>query len=132
MPDERDEAMRDLLRARENAVRARLKARQQLKALQLRHGHRYGGKSSWTHAHQRCLVPVGFAHPAKNIAFAEYRRAVREGHKQVERVTQALRTQSEQWRMKPLVAALSSLTRHRLCRRREDTPFSGRRALLPI
>ncbi len=41
MPDERDEAMRDLSRAREDAVRARLKARQQLKALLLRHGHRY-------------------------------------------------------------------------------------------
>jgi len=31
--DERDEAMLDLSRAREDAVRARLKARQQLKAL---------------------------------------------------------------------------------------------------
>jgi len=30
--------------------RARLKARQQLKALLLRHGHRYSGKSSWTAA----------------------------------------------------------------------------------
>jgi len=38
VPDERDEAMRDLSRAREDAVRARLKARQQLKALLLRHG----------------------------------------------------------------------------------------------
>ena len=46
VPDERDEAMRDLSRAREDAVRARLKARQQLKALLLRQGHRYGGKSS--------------------------------------------------------------------------------------
>ena len=38
IPDERDEAMRDLSRARLDAVRARLKARQQLKALLLRHG----------------------------------------------------------------------------------------------
>jgi transposase len=36
IPDERDEALRDLSRAREDAVRARLKARQQLKALLLR------------------------------------------------------------------------------------------------
>ena len=48
VPDERDEALRDLSRAREDAVRARLKARQQFKALLLRHGHRYSGKSSWT------------------------------------------------------------------------------------
>lgn len=109
VPDERDEAMRDLSRAREDAVRARLKARQQLKALLLRHGHRYGGKSSWTLAHERYLAAVSFAHPAQDIAFAEYRQAVREAHERVEQLTEALRTQTEQWRLKPLVAALSSL-----------------------
>lgn len=109
VPDERDEAMRDLSRAREDAVRARLKARQQLKALLLRHGHRYTGKSSWTAAHERYLARVSFAHPAQDIAFAEYRQAVREGHERVERLTEALRTQAEHWRMQPLVAALSSL-----------------------
>jgi transposase len=109
VPDERDEAMRDLSRAREDAVRARLKARQQLKALLLRHGHRYDGKSSWTQAHERYLAGVRFAHPAQDIAFAEYRQAVREAHERVERLTQALRTQTEHWRMRPLVAALASL-----------------------
>lgn len=109
VPDERDEAMRDLSRAREDAVRARLKARQQLKAMLLRHGHRYGGKSSWTQAHERYLAEVSFVHPAQNIAFAEYRQAVREGHERVERLAQALRTQTEDWRLKGLVAALSSL-----------------------
>lgn len=108
VPDERDEARRDLSRAREDAVRARLKARQQRKALWLRHGHRYGGKSSWTLAHERYLAAVGFAHPAQDLAFAEYRQAVREGHARVERLTAALRAQTEQWRLKPLVAALSS------------------------
>ena len=53
MPDERDEAIRDLSRSRIDAVRARLKARQQLKALLLRHGRRYTGKTSWTAAHER-------------------------------------------------------------------------------
>ena len=109
VPDERDEAMRDLSRAREDAMRARLKARQQLKALLLRHGHRYAGKKSWTLTHERYLATVSFAHPAQDIAFAEYRQAVREGHEQVERLTEALRSQTEHWRMKPLVAALSSL-----------------------
>lgn len=109
VPDERDEALRDLSRAREDAVRARLKARQQLKALLLRHGHRYGGKSSWTLAHERYLAALSFAHPAQDIAFAEYRQAVREGHERVERLTQALRAQTEHWRLKPLVVALSSL-----------------------
>jgi transposase len=53
IPDERDEAVRDLSRARIEAVRARLKARQQLKALLLRHDRRYSGKTSWSAAHER-------------------------------------------------------------------------------
>lgn len=40
-PDEPDEAIRDLCRAPEDAARARLKARQELKTMLLRHGRRY-------------------------------------------------------------------------------------------
>lgn len=109
VPDERDEAMRDLSRAREDAVRARLKARQQLKAMLLRHGKRYTGKSSWTAAHERYLALVSFAHPAQDIAFVEYRHAVREAHERVERLVESLRTQTETWRMRPVVEALMSL-----------------------
>lgn len=79
IPDERDEAIRDLSRARVDAVRARLKARQQLKALMLRHGHRYSGKTSWSAAHERYLSQICFAHTAQDIAFTEYRQAVSEG-----------------------------------------------------
>jgi transposase len=46
IPDERDEAIRDLSRAREDAVSARLKARQQLKSMLLRDGFVYDGKTS--------------------------------------------------------------------------------------
>jgi transposase len=106
VPDERDEAMRDLSRAREDASAARLKARQQLKAMLLRHGHVYSGKSSWTHAHERHLATIRFEHPAQEIAFNEYRQAVTEAHERVERLTAALRDQCEHWRMKPLVKAL--------------------------
>jgi transposase len=109
IPQEPDEAIRDLSRAREDAVRARLKARQQLKAMLLRHGQRYTGKSSWTAAHERFLATVRFAHPAQNIAFVEYRTAVSEAHERVERVTAALREQVAEWRLQPVVAALMTL-----------------------
>jgi transposase len=109
VPDARDEALRDLSRSRSDAVRARLKARQQLKALLLRHGHRYGGKSSWTQAHERYLATVAFAHPAQDIAFAEYRGAVRDAHDRVDRLSASLRTQLADWRMRPVVEALMSL-----------------------
>jgi transposase len=90
IPDERDEAIRDLSRARVDAVQARLKARQQLKALMLRHGRRYSGKTSWSAAHERYLSDVTFAHPAQDIAFIEYRQAVSEGEARVQRLSQSL------------------------------------------
>jgi transposase len=109
IPDERDEAIRDLSRARVDAVRARLKARQQLKALLLRHGRRYSGRSSWTAAHERYLAGISLAYPAQDIAFAEYRDAAGAGEARVQRLTQALRQQVDSWRMHPLVSALMTL-----------------------
>jgi transposase len=109
IPDAQDEAIRDLSRARVDAVRARLKARQQLKALLLRHGRRYCGKTSWSIAHERYLARIGFEYPAQDIAFAEYRLAVGEGQARVERLTLALQQQVQPWRLRALVQAVMSL-----------------------
>ena len=109
IPDERDEALRDLSRSREDAVRARLKVRQQLKALLLRHGRRYTGRSSWTEAHERYLASLTFKHPAQDIAYAEYRSAARDANERVERLTESMRSQLEHWRMRPVVEALMTL-----------------------
>ena len=109
VPDESDEAIRDLSRAREDALRARMVARHQLKALLLRHGRHYVGKSSWTLAHERFLATISFAHPAQHITFVEYRTAVREANERLERITAALRAQVIEWRLQPVVAALMTL-----------------------
>ncbi len=109
IPDERDEAIRDLSRARVDAVRARLKARQQLKALLLRHGRRYVGKTSWSAAHERYLATVSFDHRAQNVAFVEDRQAVSEAQARVQRLSEALSQELETWRMRPLVQALMTL-----------------------
>ena len=109
VPDERDEAMRDLSRARIDAVRARLKACQQLKAMLLRHDRRYTGKSSWTAAHERYLSTVSFDHRPQDIAFVEYRRAIGEAHARVGLLSAALSEELERWRMRPLVRALMTL-----------------------
>lgn len=109
IPDERDEAIRDLCRARVDAVRARLKARQQLKAMLLRHGRHYTGRSSWTVAHELYLASISFKYPAQDIAYAEYRSAVREANERVENLTQAMSAQLENWRMRPVIEALMTL-----------------------
>ncbi len=94
LPDERDEAIRDLSRTREDVLAARLRARQQLKALLLRHGYAYQGKTSWTAAHERHLSTIRLSHPAQQIAFVEYRNAIKDSHERLERVTQTLREQA--------------------------------------
>ena len=109
IPDQRDEAIRDLSRARVDAVRARLKARQQLQSLLLRHGRRYSGKTAWTAAHERYLAEISFAHPAQDIAFTEYRQAVGADEARVKRLTQALAHEVESWRMQPVVGAVMTL-----------------------
>lgn len=109
VPDTRDEAMRDLSRAREDAASARLKARLPLKAMLLRHGKSYPGKVKWRTAHERYLGTIGFEHAAQDIAFAEYRRAVTDADERMERLTRALRDQVAEWRMRPVVEALMTL-----------------------
>lgn len=106
VPDARDEAMRDLTRAREDAVRARLKVRQQLKAMLLRHGKAYSGKISWGTTYERYLSRIVFEHPAQQIAWAEYRSALLQAHEGVERITAALREQAQTWHYASAVNAL--------------------------
>ncbi|MHB8812184.1 MAG: IS110 family RNA-guided transposase [Steroidobacteraceae bacterium] len=106
VPDERDEAMRDLSRAREDAVAARKRVRQQMKAMLLRHGRDYVRFRSWSAAHERHLSTIRFDHPAQELAFNEYRLACKEADERIARIVQALRELCQTWRMDPLVKAL--------------------------
>ena len=71
VPGAADEAVRDLVRARDDAVREQRNARHRLKALLLRNGVAYAGKSSWTAAHLRWLATLKMEHAAQQIGFQE-------------------------------------------------------------
>lgn len=109
VPDEAHEAMRNLWRAREDAVNMRLKVRQQLKAFLLRQDRRYAGKTSWTKMHQRWIADQRFGHPADQIALTEYQLAVQAAQERVQRMTAALQQAVQGWRFEPVVAALRAL-----------------------
>lgn len=109
VPDAGDEAMRDLTRAREDAVAARLVARQQLQGLLLRHGQVYAGKSAWTRAHAGWLAKVKLAHPLQQTVFTEYWQAVQRADEQVMRLEQALRDALPRWRWQEVVEALMTM-----------------------
>jgi transposase len=109
VPDALDEAMRDLVRAREDAVCMQRQARQRLQALLLRNEIRYVGRSSWTLAHRRWISKVKLPNPAQQIAFEEYVQACEECERRVERFEQAIGAQLEQWRWRPVVQELQAL-----------------------
>lgn len=109
VPREEDEAMRDLTRAREDAVKAQRVARQHLGAFLLRQGLRFAGKTSWKGAHQRWLADMKMPHPAQQITLQEYIHAVTECADRVERLSEQIQTLLSAWRRAPVVAALQAL-----------------------
>jgi transposase len=109
VPTTEDEAMRDLTRAREDVVKAYRIARQVLLALLLRHGKRYGGVTYWSKAHWNWIGTIKMPHRAQQIALQEYVHAIHEQKARVDRLTEQIREEINQWQLAPLVSALQSL-----------------------
>ncbi|MCX6858359.1 MAG: IS110 family transposase [Verrucomicrobia bacterium] len=106
VPDERDEAIRDLCRARTDAVHDRRSGRNQLKAFLLRNGYRYSEKTSWGVAHMRYLRELVLPHPAMKIVLEEYLQGVDAADERIERLEVHMKSLLEDWHMKPVVLAL--------------------------
>lgn len=109
VPDEAHEAMRNLWRAREDALAQRLRSRQQLKSFLLRMERRFTGKTSWTKAHHRWLADQRFNQAAEQIALTEYLLAEQLAGERVGRLTTALQQATQDWRFGGVVAALRAL-----------------------
>lgn len=109
IPDRGDEAVRDVVRAREDAVREQRNARHRLKALLLRNGVVYAARSSWTAAHLRWLARLKLPEPAQQLAFQEYLHAISEAGQRIQRLEQALRELLPRWQLAPVVRALQAL-----------------------
>ena len=109
VPEPEDEALRDLLRTRDQVRRAQHRARQQLKMFLLRHNFRYAGKSSWTPAHLRYLAKIKMPFPAQQFALQELLHQITEAAQRLERYDAELARQVAGWRWEPAVRALMSL-----------------------
>lgn len=109
IPDPQDEAIRDLARAREDAINTRQQLRQQLKGFLLRHDKRFTGKTAWSKTYYRWLGELNFGHAAAQTAFTEYWQAIEAGDQRVQRLNQALQQSVVGWRFEPVVAALQAL-----------------------
>lgn len=109
VPDSADEAIRDIVRAREDAIREQRNARHRLKALLLRNGVVYRGKTSWTNAHLNWLADLKLPHAGQQIVMQEYMHAVTDATLRIRRLELVLREQVEDWPLAPIVDALQSL-----------------------
>src|SRR5258705_5586338 len=75
VPDQAHEAIRDLVRARQAAVRTLRQARQQLSGFLLRHGYHYH-RPAWTQLHRRWLASLKFEQPVHHIVLEDCIAAV--------------------------------------------------------
>ena len=109
VPTVEDEAIRDLVRAREDALKDIKAAKARLKAFLLRQDLRYEGRATWGPAHLRWLAEVVCPTPAQQIVFQEYVRAVSEHTERLQRLEAELQPQVQTWRWVPVVEAIQAL-----------------------
>lgn len=109
IPHPEDEAMRDLVRGRDDARKAARKAKQRLLSYLLRHGKSYSGKSNWSRAHYNWLSDIKMDHPAQQVTLQEYIHAIEECNERVSRLTQEIGRLVKEWRLEPVVMAIQAL-----------------------
>lgn len=109
IPEPTDEAIRDLCRARTDAVDDRRRSRHRLKGFLLRNGYHYQGKTSWSAAHERYLRELVLPHPAMKVILEEYLISIQAAAERIQRCEAAMRVLLDQWRLRPAVEALMAM-----------------------
>ena len=110
VPDQEQEMMRDLSRARDDMKGQERKARQQLNAFVLRHGHHWPrGKSRWTQTHYNWLESLRFEHPWQQVTLQEYIDAVKAASARVAQLSDHLMRALPEWSLAPVVDGLIAL-----------------------
>jgi transposase len=90
VPDETDEAIRDLTRARADAVADLTRAKNRLKGFLLRNGYRCSVKANWSDAHMRYL-------------------RITQAIERITRLDELIEVEAPRWRFFPAVQALTCL-----------------------
>lgn len=109
VPDQEDEAVRDLTRARNDARIAERKAKQRLNSFLLRNDLVYCGKTKWIKPHFAWLATLKLEHPVQQVVFQEYIDAVHECSERIARINEQLQKVASEWRWAPTVKALQAL-----------------------
>ena len=108
VPDRAHEAIRDLVRARQAAVRALRQARQQLSGFLLRHGQHYG-RPAWTQMHRRWLAGLRFEQPAHHLVLEDCIATIEAATARRDRLEASIEAALPDWSLAPVVRALQAL-----------------------
>ena len=109
-PAEDDEALRDLVRAREDAKEDLLRAKHRLSKFLLRHDIRPPvGVKNWSCAYRQWLDSLKFENSALRITFQEYLHAIDEIAGRTERLEKEIHEQALESHHAPVIQALQTL-----------------------
>lgn len=111
VPTEDDEALRDLVRAREVTKEDQLRARHHLSKFLLRHeiNAPENVKRNWTKAHRAWLDVLKFEQPALTVTFQEYLHTLDEIEQRLERLERAMHSAAMVSQHAPVIEALQTL-----------------------
>jgi transposase len=108
VPDPAHEAIRDLVRARQAAVRALRQSRQQLSGFLLRQGQHYN-RPAWTLMHRRWLAGLRFAQAVHHLVLEDCIAAVEAATARRDRLEAHIAAVLPDWSLAPVVRALQAL-----------------------
>jgi transposase len=113
VPDQAHEAIRDVVRARQAAVRSLRQARQQLSGFLLRHGRHYH-RPAWTQLHRRWLASLKFDQAVHHIVLEDCIATVEAAMARHDRLEAHIEAVLPEWSLAPVVEALQALRGVRL------------------
>ena len=114
VPEPEDEAIRDLSRSRETAMKDLKDAKYQLKALFLRNNITCKVNDNWSLQHLHWLTELILPHPSQQIVLQEMIQTITERIAREKRLANELFHQVKHWRFYPVVKALQAVRGVRL------------------
>lgn len=114
VPEAEDEAIRDLSRARETAMKDLKDTKLQLKGFFLRNNINTVVKDNWSKKHLRWLTELVLPHHSQQIVLQEMIQIISERMQRLQRLDNELIHQVKNWRYYPVVKAIQAMRGIRL------------------
>lgn len=110
VPTKEEEALRDLVRAREDAKEDELRAKHRLTKFLLRHDvHPPKKVNRWTYAYREWIDSLVFEFTTQNMVLKEYRQHLVEIEQRIQRLEEEIQHQAEKGYHAPIIKALQAL-----------------------